>query len=87
MTDLFGTPEGKRTERVEWGQRSIRDNFLIGPKGTIRLAAGPEQARGYDGAFYEGGPRQFEPVRRVVVTYAGPWETAPDLAPTTQEDQ
>lgn len=77
MSDLFGTPDGKRTERVEWGQRSICDNYLIGPKGTVRPAPGPEAARGHDGAFYPGGPVVFEPVQRTVVTYIGPWEPAP----------
>jgi hypothetical protein len=72
---LFGEP-GKREERIEWGQRSIRDNFLIGPKGTVRPCPGEQAARGYDGAFYEGGPIQFEPVRRTVVTYTTAWERA-----------
>lgn len=76
--DLFGTPEGKRTEHTEWGPRAIRDgSTLLGPKGTVRLAVSEEQARGYDGAHYPGGPVFFEPVRRVVVTYTGPWETPP----------
>lgn len=74
---LFDLPvevEGKRTERVEWGQRSIRDNFLVGPKGTIRPCPGEEAARCYDGAFYPGGPVMVEPVRRTVVTFTGSWE-------------
>lgn len=85
MTDLFGAPEGERAERVEWGQRATRDTFLIGPKGTVRTSPGEESARGYDagdgnpgGAHYPGGPRVFEPVRRVIVTYTGLWHDAPD---------
>lgn len=85
MPDLFGTPEGARTERVEWGQRAIRDGYLVGPRGTVRPAPGEEAARGYDGAHYPGGPVMFEPVRRVIVTYTGPWEAPP--ATDDQEDQ
>ena len=75
MSDLFGAPEGMREERIEWGQRSLHDNPLIGPRGTIRSAPSEFAARGYDGAFYSGGPRVFEPVRRTIVTYTGPWES------------
>lgn len=85
MSDmLFDLPaagvveHGKRTERIEWGQRAIRDHVLIGKKGTVRPAPGEEAAYGYDGAHYRGGPVMFEPVKRTVVTYTGDWEAASD---------
>lgn len=74
--DIPGIEKGKRTERIEWGQRALEDCFLIGRKGTVRKAYGEEQARGYDDAFYTGGPKVFEAVQRTVVTYTGDWESA-----------
>lgn len=75
MEPLFGEA-GKRSERVEWGCRALRDTTLLGPKGSVRAAPGEEAARGYDGAFYPGGPVMFEPVRRTIVTYTNDWESA-----------
>lgn len=74
--DIPGLEKGKRTERVEWGERSISDTSLVGPVGSVRKAYGEEQARGYDGAFYPGGPRVKEAVKRTVVTYTSDWEPA-----------
>lgn len=75
MFDLFGDPVGKRTEHVEWGCRSVRYSELSGPPGTVSPAPSEEAARGYDGAYYEGGPKMFEPVCRTVVTITSDWHT------------
>jgi hypothetical protein len=71
---LFGEA-GRRQERIEWGHRYTRNN-AFGNKGQVVPCCGEAQARGYDGAFYPGGPKSFEPVRRVVVTYTGVWDKA-----------
>lgn len=75
MSDLFGNPDGKRTERTEWGQRYTRDN-VFGRKGEVARTPGETAARLHSGAFYPGGPKSFVPVRRTVVTYTSDWEEA-----------
>ncbi len=68
-TDLFGTPTGKTTETTEYGNRMIRDNSF-GKKGSVEHSNG---SNAYDGAWYAGGPKMFEPVQRTVITIVGPW--------------
>ena len=78
VADLFGTPEGEKATRIEWGQKSTHDHVLTGRKGTVRLAPSEQAARGYDGAHYPGGPKVFVPVQRVVITYTSGWEEVCD---------
>lgn len=78
MADLFGTPDGAKSVRVEWGQKATRDHVLLGRKGTVRVAPSEEAARGYAGAHYPGGPKSFIPVQRTVTTYTSDWEEVRD---------
>lgn len=70
MSALPMFDEGKRSERVEYGERLIRD-CAFGKKGHVEPR--PNDWDPYDGAYYEGGPKTFEIVQRTIVTYTGPW--------------
>ena len=71
---LPGFDPGRRAERFEWGARSLVDHYVSGKRGHVEPVHTEAQARGYDGAYYPGGPRLFEPVCRTIVTYTGEWE-------------
>lgn len=74
MTDLFGTPAGKRGERVEWGLRQTIGNFLM-DKGKVDPRPSEENSRLLVGDVYSGN-RDTEVVRRTIITYTTDWETA-----------
>ena len=72
MLPIPGVEQGDRHERVEWGLRQTRGNFLM-RKGHVDLRPSEENARECVGNRYYG-LADTEVVRRVVVTYTTPWE-------------
>lgn len=76
MSDLFGTPDGKRTVREEWGLRQTMGNCLM-DKGEVDVRFSEENARSLVGDKYHGFS-DTEVVHRTVTTYTTPWESVND---------
>lgn len=73
MSTLAMFEDGQRSERVEYGERLIRDS-AFGKRGAVNPR--PNDWNPYDGAWYAGGPKMFEIVQRTIVTYTGGWKAA-----------
>ena len=74
MSDLFGTPEGRKAVETQWGLRYTKTTFLAG-KGEVAQRPSEEGARKVCGNVYLGWG-DTEVVKRTITTYTTPWESA-----------